>query len=60
MPKLRKTITIDPDIWDRVGAEAKRLRMSRSWVTESAIREYLQFDAETRERLADKQPYSVA
>lgn len=38
MIKTRKTITVDPRVWERIEKEARRLRASHSWVTETALR----------------------
>ena len=48
MIKTRKTITVDPRVWERAEKEARRLRVSHSWVAETALRRMF--------RLADAKP----
>jgi predicted transcriptional regulator len=44
MIKTRKTITVDPRVWAKAEAEAERLRVSNSWVAETALRQMLRMD----------------
>lgn len=41
MSKERRTITVDPRVWAATQEEARRQRVSHSWVTETALRRYL-------------------
>jgi predicted transcriptional regulator len=41
MPKTRMTVTIDPDVRERAEREARRRRVSNSWLTEEALRTLL-------------------
>ncbi len=39
--KIRRSMTIDPDVWHQAQEEARRKRVSASWLTEEALREFL-------------------
>jgi hypothetical protein len=39
--KTTRNINIDLDIWNRVIAEARKRRVSASWLTEEVLREFL-------------------
>lgn len=58
MAKTRKTISVDPRVWERTRQEAGRLRVSHSWVAETALRKYLRIaEPKARKpRAADAQP----
>lgn len=49
MVKTRKTITVDPRVWERAEKEARRLRVSHSWVAETALRKMFRIPAEKTE-----------
>ena len=39
--KIRRSMTIDPDVWHRTQEVASRARVSASWLTEEILRDYL-------------------
>lgn len=39
--KERRTIAVDPGVWKETRDAARKLRVSASWVSETALREYL-------------------
>jgi hypothetical protein len=39
--KTTRNINIDLDVWNRVIAEARKRRVSASWLTEEVLREFL-------------------
>lgn len=41
MAKERRTIAVDPSVWEEVQRDAEARRVSASWVTETALREFL-------------------
>jgi predicted transcriptional regulator len=38
---IRSTIYIDPDVWRQLKAEARKRRVSASWLNEEVLREFL-------------------
>lgn len=38
MTKQKRSVTVDPKVWAATQEEAKRLRVSSSWVVETALR----------------------
>jgi hypothetical protein len=39
--KIRRSMTIDPEVWACTQAEAARRRVSASWLLEEVLREFL-------------------
>jgi predicted transcriptional regulator len=39
--KMRRSVTLDPEVWKAATSQARRLDRSFSWLTQTALRHYL-------------------
>jgi hypothetical protein len=55
--KIRKSVAVDPEVWDGAQALGRRLERSTSWAFNTAMREYLaRINTPSKERKTRRAP----